>query len=90
MCVYIYIYTHICLFRAAPTAYEVPRLGVESELQVLAYATATAMSDLCNVCNLHHSSWQHLILNLLSEARDRTPIVMVTSKFLTTEHNRNS
>ena len=30
-------------FRAAPMAYEVPRLGVESELQLLAYATATAI-----------------------------------------------
>ena len=28
-----------------PQHMEVPRLGVESELQLLAYATATAMSD---------------------------------------------
>ena len=32
-----------------------PRLGVESELQLLAYATATAMQDPSCVCNLHHS-----------------------------------
>ena len=28
---------------------------------------------------LHHSSWQHHILNLLSEARDRTCILVDTS-----------
>ena len=51
---------------------EVPMLGVESELQLLAYATATAMPDLSHVCNLHHSSRQRQILKPLSEARDRT------------------
>ena len=35
---------------------EVPRLGVKSELQLLAYATATL--DLSLVCNLHRSSRQ--------------------------------
>ena len=29
----------------APMAHEVPRLGVESELELLAYVTATAMWD---------------------------------------------
>ena len=32
---------------------EVPRLGVESELQLLAYTTATATPDLSCICNLH-------------------------------------
>ena len=36
---------------------EVPRLGVKSELQLLSYATATAMQDPSRVCNLHHSAW---------------------------------
>ena len=49
---------------------EVPRLGVESEVQPLAYTTAIAMWDLNRVCYLHDSSWQHRILNPLSEARD--------------------
>ena len=44
---------------------EVPRLGVEVELQLL--ATATAMQDPSCVCNLHHSSLQHQIFNPLSE-----------------------
>ena len=49
---------------------EVPRLGVESELLLLAYATATAMWDLSHVCDIHHSSQQRKILNPLSEVRD--------------------
>ena len=32
---------------------EVPRLGVKSELQPLAYATATGMPDLSRICDLH-------------------------------------
>ena len=35
---------------------EVPRLGVESELQPLAYTTGTATPDLSHVCDLYHSS----------------------------------
>ena len=49
---------------------EVPRLGVESEMQLLAYATATAMPDPICVCDLHCSSQEHHILNPLSGARD--------------------
>ena len=59
---------------------EVPRLGVESELQMPAYATATATRDLSHVCDLHHSSQQHWILNALSKARDQTHILMDTSQ----------
>ena len=49
---------------------EVPRLGVQSELQLPAYTTATAMWDLSCVCSLYHSSWQPWILKPLSKARD--------------------
>ena len=55
---------------------EVPRLGVQSDLQLLAYSTATATWDLSTVCDLHHSSWQCQILNPLSKARDRTQILI--------------
>ena len=47
---------------------EVPRLGTELELQLQAYATATARQNLGRICNLHHSSLQHRILNPLREA----------------------
>ena len=59
---------------------EVPRLGVESELQLPAYITGTAMWDLSGVCDLHHSSQQRWILNPLSKAGDRTCSLMVPSQ----------
>ena len=49
---------------------EVPRLGVELDLQLLAYATAIATQNLSHICDLCHSSQQHWILNPLREARD--------------------
>ena len=59
---------------------EVPRLGVESELQLPAYATATATPDLILVCDLHDSSQQRQIFNPLSKAKDRTLNLMVPSQ----------
>ena len=56
-----------------------PGQGVKSELQLLAYATATAMQDPSHVCDLHHRSWQHQISIPWSKARDGTHIVMDTS-----------
>ena len=57
-------------FRANLWHMEVPRLGVESKLELLAYTTATATQDLSHICDLHHSSQQRRILNPLSKARD--------------------
>ena len=59
---------------------EVPRLGVELELQLLAYATVTAMPDLSYLCNRHHGSWQCQIPDPLSEAKDQTQILMDASQ----------
>ena len=56
---------------------EVPRLGVQSELQLPAYTTAT--QDWSSVCDLHCSPPQCQIYNPLSEARDQTHILMDTS-----------
>ena len=58
---------------------EVPRIAVESEIQLLAQATAAATRDLNQVCDLHHSSWQRQIPDPLSKARDQTCILMDTS-----------
>ena len=58
---------------------EVPRLGVELELQLLSYATATAMQDPSHVCDLHHSPQQCQIFNPLSKARYRTRNPLVPS-----------
>ena len=49
---------------------EVLRVGGQSELQLLAYITATATQDPSCIRNLHHSSWKCQILDLLSEVRD--------------------
>ena len=58
---------------------EVPRLGVELELQLLAYATVTVMTDLSHICDLGRSLWQCQILNPLSEARDQTLMLTETT-----------
>ena len=70
---------------------KVPRLGVQSELQPPAYTTATATRDLSCVFDLHHSSWQHQILNPVNEARDRTCVLTDTSRVHSPlSHDRNS
>ena len=70
---------------------EVPRLGVKSELELLAYTTATATPDLSCIFDLHQSLWQHQVLNPLSEAREQTRILMDTRRGLNPlSHNGNS
>ena len=59
---------------------EVLKLGIQLELQLPAYTRATAMRDPSPICDLHHSSRQCQILNLLSEARDQTFNLMVPSR----------
>ena len=68
---------------------EVPRLGAKSELALQGYTTATLNSS--RICDLYHSSREHQILNPLSQARDRTHVLMDTSCTLNTlSHNCNS
>ena len=71
---------------------EVPSLGVQSELQLPAYTTATAMQDLSHICDLHRHSQQRHILNPLSQAWDRTHILTDTSRQVLNplSHNGNS
>ena len=52
---------------------EIPRLGVELELQLQAYTTATATWAVLSC--LGHSLQQPWVLNPLSEARDQTFIL---------------
>ena len=59
---------------------EVPRLGVKLELQLLVYTIFTAMQDPIHVCDLHHSSCQYWILNLLREAMDGTFVFVDASQ----------
>ena len=72
---------------------EVSRIGVEleSEMQLPAYTTATAMLHPSCICNLYHNLWQCQILNPLSKARDQTCILMDTSQVPNLlSHNGNS
>ena len=75
---FVLFFFFLCLLGPHQRHMEVPRLGVESELQPPAYATA--MPDLSLICDPHHSSQQRRILNPLSKARDRTRNLMVPSQ----------
>ena len=69
----------------------VPGLGVESELQLLGSATATATPDPSCISSVCHIAWQRWILNPLSEAGGRTCILVDTSRVLhPLSHNKNS
>ena len=57
---------------------EDPGLGVELELQLLAYATAMAKPDPSHISDLCLSLQQHWVLNPPSEARVRICIFMDT------------
>ena len=73
------LFFFVCLFCFLvlhPWHMEVPR---ESELQLLAYTTATATQDLSCVYDLYHSSQKCQILNPLSETRDQTLNLTVPS-----------
>ena len=63
-----------------PWHMEVPRLGVELELQLPSYTTAR--TDLSHIHDLHSSLQQCQILNPLREARDPTSILMDISRVL--------
>ena len=68
---------------------ELPRLGVVSEPQSPAYATATL--GLIPIYDLYHSLRQSWILNPLIEARGQTRILMDTSQTLNPlSHKGNS
>jgi len=79
-CVFFFFFPFVFVFLGSHFRHmEVPRLGVESELQLPAYTTAMATPDPSHICELHHSSWQHWSLNPLSEARDPSHVLMDTS-----------
>ena len=65
-----------------PWHMEVPRLGAELKLQLLAYTTVMATWDPSCVCDLHHSLWQHRILNPLSKAHWAKPGIEPTSSWI--------
>ena len=90
---YSIVYMYHIFFFLRPNLWhmEIPRLGVELELQLPAYTTNSAMPDPSCICNLHHSLKQCQILSPLREARDGTRILMDASWVHNSlNHNRNS
>ena len=71
-----FFFFFLVLFGPHPQHMEVSMRGVESELQLLAYTTATATPDTSLVFELHHSSLQSQMLNPLREAKNRTHILI--------------
>ena len=70
---------------------EVPRLGIQSELQLPTYTTATATPYTSHAWDPCLSLWQGRILNPLNEAWDPTCILIDTSQILNPlNHNGNS
>ena len=59
----LFIYLFFCFLGPHLWHLKFPKLVVESELQLPAYTTATAMPDSSCIWNLHHSSVQCWILN---------------------------
>ena len=87
---YFYLFIYLVFLGLYPHHMEVPRLGVELEMQLLSYTTATAMPDPGWVCNLYHSSRQCQILNTLSQARDPTYILTDPGWSHSLSHDGNS
>ena len=71
------IYMYIFLLQPYLQHAEVPRLGVESELQLQACTIAWVALDPSYIHNLRCSLWQRRILNPPREARDQTCILTV-------------
>ena len=74
----VYPFLFFCFSGLPPWPVEVPRPGVESELQLPVYTTATATRDPSCVCDPHRSARCHRILNPLS--RDRTRMLTDSSR----------
>ena len=66
-------------------AYGGSKAGVELELQLPAYTTATATKDPSHVCDLYHSSHQLRILSPLRGQGSNPITSWILVKFVTTE-----
>ena len=82
LCFFFFFFFFFSFFFLGPNLQhmEVPRLGVQSELQLPATAKATATRNLSHNYALHQHSRQLQMPSLLREARDGSCILMDTSR----------
>ena len=66
----LFVFVFLPFSWAAPKAYGGSQAKGLIGAVAAGLATAKATQDPSRVCNLHHGSWQCLILNPLSKARD--------------------
>ena len=69
---------------------DIPRLEVESELQLQAYTTVTATPDPSGIWDLCCSLWQHWIFNPLRPGIKPTSSLTLCQVLNPLSHNRNS
>ena len=74
------LYFFFFFLRATPEAYGGSQARGQIGAVATSLATATAVPDPSCICDLHQSSQKRWILNPLSEARDRTCVLMDTSQ----------
>jgi len=77
-----FFFFFFCLFGAAAEAYGSSQSSslIRAESADLCHTHSSTRSEPSHVCNLHHCSWQHWILNPLNEVRDRNCVLMDTSR----------
>ena len=76
---FFWVFFFFWLFRAPPAACGSSQARDRIGAIAAAYTAATAMPDPSHLCDLHCSSWQWEILNLLSRARDQNCIFLDVS-----------
>ena len=81
---FILFYFILCFIGPFLWYMEVPKLGVESELQLLAYTTATATWDPSSICDPYHRSWQCRIPDPLRPGIEPTSSWILV-RFISTE-----
>ena len=67
------------VLRLQPNLWKFPGQGSNQSYSCQPMPQPATWDPSC-ICNLHHSSWQYWIPNPLSEARDRTLILMDASQ----------
>ena len=78
-CYICHLFLFLCSLGPHLWQMEVPRLGVQSQLQLLTYTTGRATGESEPHLQLHHSSRPHQTLNPLGEAGEQIHILMDAS-----------